>query len=175
MKKVILVIFTISLLNSVGAQSLDCNEIVTNYVVFATKYFDYYFKIKENPASINIKEYTKMDNELREKQDEVMKCIKADISYANKEFGNYKVVDVMENVLKVMSSLESIAYGTGNSKTAKRECKWCSKTFIGDGFRYYIKNKETQFERIEVTKSGKFCSGACAIKYYNNTGERVYW
>jgi predicted ABC-type ATPase len=36
------------------------------------------------------------------------------------------------------------------------------------------KNRETVWEKLEVTKGGKFCSTACAVEYYNKTGEIRY-
>jgi hypothetical protein len=185
MKKLLAILLAFSLsINYAISQTAYCNSKIEQYNNYVNKVIKLYKEMLSLPNADSDPRGKQITNEVKELSAKVLQfqneLVENSCLENQKIYDRFVVIAIkLENSLSSSSSNNQTSSQNSKNinikKSNKHECKWCSKIFNGDGYRYYIKNKETVWEKIEVTKGGKFCSGGCAIQYYNNTGERVYY
>jgi hypothetical protein len=163
--KLIFSIITFFLVGTSSAQqNSNCDEIVKDYVSFVKKYIAYYYRIKKNPESTSIDEYTNMDNKMRIMQDKIMKCVNNDISYATKEFEGAKVIDMMEGIVQVKSLIESVPRSTFSNKNSSNSYSNNNQSNKGDVCRYCNPSNKDGWHITDYNASNKTYPNSRYIK-----------
>lgn len=139
MKKSIFAILSAFILNLFTlhlVQAQDCNQIADEYLVFAQKAIAYYKRVKTNPLSTNISEYTDYDTKVRGWQDKVMNCAMKDVNVAMKI---YPTMTQLAEIVVSSSSLSRSIPSTSSSSAsqASQECNYCKPPDIKG---WYIKD-----------------------------------